>query len=223
MKWADLAIKNRGSGNQRKMAEGTWLLRSLGATLPAVPLPPTSATAPREATPAERVQAIARAELDFVWRLLRRFGLAPADAEDATQEVFLVLSRRIADVEPGKERSFLTGTAVKVTQTQRRTVARRRESFEVEPDERVHPGLDPEALACEKRRLGLLDQAMAELPWELRVPFVLFELQELTMTEIASLLGMPMGTVASRLRRAREEFHGHARRLKARSESAGIA
>jgi RNA polymerase sigma-70 factor (ECF subfamily) len=179
--------------------------------------------APRLLTQAERVQAIARAELDFIWRLLRRLGLGPADAEDATQEVFLVLSRRIADVEPGKEKGFLTGTALKVAQTQRRTVFRRHESFEVEPDDRVHPGLDPEALACEKRRLALLDEAIAELAWELRIPFVLFELEELTMTAIASLLGIPMGTVASRLRRAREEFHGHARRLKARSESTGAA
>jgi RNA polymerase sigma-70 factor (ECF subfamily) len=61
------------------------------------------------------------------------------------------------------------------------------------------------------------------MPLDLRAVFVLFELEELPTAEIASLVGVPVGTVASRLRRARGEFHRIAARLRARAGHVGGA
>jgi RNA polymerase sigma-70 factor (ECF subfamily) len=169
----------------------------------------------------ERAEALFQSHFDLVWRLLRRLGLSPADADDSAQEVFLALARRIGDVLPGKERAFLVGTALNVASSQRRAKARRRESLEPGLDSWSHPGLDPEKLALAHHRLEWLDQALRELDWELRVPFVLFELEQLTISQIASSLGIPMGSVASRLRRARQRFRSVARRLQARYDSGG--
>ncbi len=175
----------------------------------------------RAAASSSRAQALAEMHLDFVWRLLRRLGLDATDADDGAQDVFVALARRMGDVAVGSERSFLIGTALNVAATYRRSRARRRESLETTVEELVYPGLDPEQAALERRRVELLDQALGELDWEMRVPFVLFELEELTASDIAGLIGIPAGTVASRLRRARELFRSAARRLRARSESGG--
>jgi RNA polymerase sigma-70 factor (ECF subfamily) len=164
---------------------------------------------------------LAESHLDFVRRLLRRLGLDATDADDGAQDVFVALARRIDDVAVGSERSFLIGTALNVAATHHRARARRRESPVAALEQLTHPGLDPEQVALERRRVELLDQALAELDWELRAPFVLFELEELTASEIAALLRIPAGTVASRLRRARELFRSTARRLQAQSESGG--
>jgi RNA polymerase sigma-70 factor (ECF subfamily) len=59
------------------------------------------------------------------------------------------------------------------------------------------------------------------MPIELRVVFVLFELEEMTTAEIATLLEIPSGTVASRLRRARETFEDHVARVRARRMARG--
>jgi RNA polymerase sigma-70 factor, ECF subfamily len=60
----------------------------------------------------------------------------------------------------------------------------------------------------------VLDALLASLPLDLRTVFVLYELEELTMAEIARALDLPMGTVASRLRRARETFEELSRRVR---------
>jgi RNA polymerase sigma-70 factor, ECF subfamily len=164
------------------------------------------------------VSELVAREFDFVWRLLRRLGLSAADADDAAQEVFIVAARRVSDIAPGRQRSFLTGTALNVAATQRRAWARRREALEPNLETHRSAGPDPEAMALERRRLALLDQILADIDWELRVPFILFELEELTAPQVAELLGIPPGTVASRVRRARELFRQAARRARARME-----
>ena len=169
----------------------------------------------------ERAEALFQSHFDLVWRLLRRLGLSPADADDAAQEVFLTLARRIGDVLPGKERAFLVSTALNVASSQRRAKARRRESLEPGLDSWSHPGPDPEKLAVAHHRLEWLDAALRELDWELRVPIVLFELEQLTISQISSSLGIPTGSVGSRLRRARQRFRAVARRMQARYDSGG--
>jgi RNA polymerase sigma-70 factor (ECF subfamily) len=102
-----------------------------------------------------------------------------------------------------------------------RTVARRHISPAV-LDELPGQVLDPEALNLERRRLQQLDEILASLAWELRAAFVLFELEELTTTEVAELLSIPPGTVASRVRRARKQFRRAARRVQAQERSGGV-
>jgi RNA polymerase sigma-70 factor (ECF subfamily) len=165
----------------------------------------------------DRVRAIAEAHYDFLWRSLRRLGVAAPDVEDAAQQVLLVLMRRIDAVRPGAERAFLFGTAMRVAQQARKRAGRGPELHE-ELDEQRHPGPDPEQLLDAERARRLLDRLLDELPLELRTVLVLSELEELTMAEVAALLELPAGTVASRLRRARELFAERAAALKRRLE-----
>ena len=67
-------------------------------------------------------------------------------------------------------------------------------------------GPDPETSAEQKRLTVLFARVLEQLSLELRAVFVLYELEEFTMAEIAATLGLPPGTVASRLRRGRETF-----------------
>ena len=153
-----------------------------------------------------RLSALVRENFDYVWRLLRRLGLSPADADDAAQQVFMVLSKKFDEVALGKERAFLYGTAVKIAWRSRRTLERRREelSSSLESGETWLP--DPEALYEQRQARETLDDILGAMSLEMRTVFVLFEFEGTSLTEIASILEIPRGTAASRLRRAREEF-----------------
>jgi len=170
----------------------------------------------REKDRTVRSSVLVRTHYDFVWRLLRRSGLSREDAQDAAQEVFIVVSRRLDAIAEEHERSFLVGTALRVAATRRRSLARRRESLhEVSPALR-DPRPDPEAAAEQRRALEIVDEILSGLPTELRTVFVLFELEDLEMGEIAEALDLPAGTIASRLRRARQAFRDKVRQHRAR-------
>jgi RNA polymerase sigma-70 factor (ECF subfamily) len=169
-----------------------------------------------------RLRAIVRESYAFLWRSLRRLGVAEADLDDAAQRVLGVLARRIADVADGSERAFLFQTALRVASDLRR--AHRRDRVALDP-ERVDDAADPapladEALAKAEAR-ALLDEVLDAMPLDVRAVFVLFELEQLTTSEISALLGIPPGTVSSRLRRGREEFELIARRVRARRAHGG--
>lgn len=154
---------------------------------------------------------------DFVWRWLRRMGLSAADADDATQRVFLVASERLEEIRPGAERAFLRGVALRVASHARRAQRRRPE----DPQEDLgHVPWDAgpsveEALAT-RDALRLLDALLEGMELELREVFVLTEIEEMPSPAIATLLDIPEGTVKSRLRRAREDFEKRAARVRAR-------
>jgi RNA polymerase sigma-70 factor, ECF subfamily len=161
-----------------------------------------AATVDRDA----RLRAMVGEHFDFVWRNAVRLGVPRADADDAAQQVFLVAAGRLADIEPANERAFLFGACLRIAARHRRTLERRRESPEPVPNHLADPGCDPHQ-ACERQRAReQLTEVLATLPIDLRSVFVLFELEEETMASIARTLGLPPGTVASRLRRARELF-----------------
>ena len=172
-------------------------------------------------TDAIRLRVLVENHYDFVWRSLRYLGLGDEDAEDGAQQVMCVLARRLADVRPGVERPFLFSTATNVATTFRRTQRRRPETgiddFEAMAEE--VPGGDE--LVDERRAHEALQRVIQAIPEELRLVFVLYELEELTSPEIATMIGIPLGTVASRLRRAREAFHAIVQRLQAAQRSKG--
>ena len=134
----------------------------------------------------ERVRKAVRAHYDFIWRTLRRLGVFPSSVEDAAQQVLFVFSRRIHDVPVGSEGAFLFGTATKVAADYR--------------------------MIDEGRARELLDVILEEMPFDLRTVFILFELEGMTMAAIAEMTCLAPGTVASRLRRARETFRVSAAR-----------
>ncbi len=151
-----------------------------------------------------RVAELVHLHFDFIWRLLRRFGAT--DAEDATQQVFTIAWKKLEQMQPGKERAFLVGIAVRVAADARKARSRRRESIE-EPPEVVATTPDASELLEQRHQRELLDRILADLTPDLREAFVLAEVEELSAREVSELLGIPAGTAASRLRRAREAFH----------------
>jgi RNA polymerase sigma-70 factor (ECF subfamily) len=176
------------------------------------PFAPDTACEPKPADLAE----LLRDHFDFVWRSLRRLGLDEGHADDAAQEVFLVVSRKQHLIEAGRERSFLFGTAMRVASDFRKRVARRRE-VQAEPSiETVDPTPSPETLIEQHQARAVLDELLDELPSEVRTIFILFELEGMEMQEIAELLTLHPGTVASRLRRSRAIFNAAVKRKQAR-------
>src|ERR1700733_2297616 len=81
-----------------------------------------------------RLRELLDAHFDFVWRSARRLGLSPDKADDAAQQVFIVASRKLDAIEPGKERAFLYGTTVRVASDFRRSAPQRREVLGDVPD-----------------------------------------------------------------------------------------
>lgn len=159
-----------------------------------------------------RLRSIVSDHFDVLWRFLKRLGISDGDADDAVQEVVLVLARKLDQVEAGAERSFVLSTAFRVASGFKRQSRRRREVDDSELAALESPELGPEALAEKRRLRAVLQRVLDELPIELRAVFVLYELEELTMAEIAQSLDLPPGTVASRLRRSRELFESLASR-----------
>lgn len=159
-----------------------------------------------------RLAELVQRYLALVWRLVRRLGLPAGDADDATQEVFLLAARRLADIVPGHERAFLVSAAVRIAASTRRRVERRRE-VPHEPDLLAASALTPERLLEQRQARALFDAVVDELDEELRPVFVLFEVEDLSRSEIAEALGLAEGTVASRLRRARLQFEAKVTRL----------
>lgn len=147
----------------------------------------------------EHVQAL--------WRLVGRLGVPAHSVEDIVQETFIVASRRRADIGAGHERRFLTATAVRLCSNYRQKAHVRRELGQADGFENeASPLPDAEQLLIEKRWRELLDRVLAELSDTHRTLFVLFELEGFSAPDIAKLLDLPLGTVSSRLWRARARF-----------------
>jgi len=171
-----------------------------------------------------RARAPARSELDQarlrrafdanysgVWRFLRRLGVAADRVDDAAQQVFLIALEAMERIREGSERAFLYATAVRVAHGIRRKVQREVASPELDAD--VSPLPSPAQLTDQKRAREALDAIIARLDEDQRTVFVLAEFEDFTTPEIASLLDVPLGTAASRLRRAREKFQMLVRRV----------
>jgi RNA polymerase sigma-70 factor, ECF subfamily len=187
----------------------------------AKPLAQTDAQSAVPAQHAPRFARLVQEQFAFVWRLLRRIGVPESDADDAAQQVFMAASQRIDDIRPGSERAFLFSTALHVGSRARRGGSRKREEFGVELGEELDPAPLLDELVDRRRARDLLDVMLQEMPLELRVVFVLYEIEQLTSSEIAEVVGVPTGTVASRLRRAREDFAARVERAEARRKFGG--
>ena len=172
-------------------------------------------TAPADAA---RLREVVIAHHGVLWRALRRLGVAAADVDDALQNVFLVAARKLGGVPVEGERAFLYGVAVRVAANARRGERRHTEVFADAPHAEARADAPaPDELLVQREMRRLLDVALDEMPFELRTIFVLLELEELSTAEVAELIGVPQGTVASRMRRARERFSEIARRLRAKA------
>jgi RNA polymerase sigma-70 factor (ECF subfamily) len=148
----------------------------------------------------------------FAWRLLARLGVEPRDVPDVCQEVFIVVHRRLADFDAERSslRTWVYGICVRAASEYRRRHPNRRES-ELDPGDFTAPGQPDSELEAQRawQRLAHVLAAMDPLK---RQVFVLYELEALPMSEVATILQCPEQTAYSRLHAARRlvltEFEG---------------
>ncbi len=165
---------------------------------------------PRRHASSLSVRELLDAHGDFVWRVFRRMGFQEAAADDALQQVFLVAFQRLHVIEAGRERAFLYTTAKNIAARLRYGEGRSRETLYDEGalEESAEPIVDTslDDILEQRRARAILDEALGAMPERLRDVLVLIEIEEMTTSEAAECLGIPSGTVASRLRRARSLF-----------------
>lgn len=174
------------------------------------PIPdcPASDLAPVVEHDRARLRAMFDAHHAAVWRTLRRSGLDAEAAADVGQQAFVVAVERVADILPGSERAFLFGTALRLARSAARKAARE----PLEPS-LEHRAAQPGRAESQAMALELLDRVLSQLDRDLVEVFVMFDVEGFSAPEISRALGVPVGTVASRLRRAREEFRAATERL----------
>jgi RNA polymerase sigma-70 factor (ECF subfamily) len=165
-------------------------------------------------------EAAYREHFVFAWRALRRLGVPERDLGDATQDVFLVVYRKLGEFD--FERAMTTwiyAICLRVASDRRRSSSTRHELL-AESDQPSEPQDNPSAEQAEQERQAerraLLQAALDAMSLEQRAVFTLFELEGHTGEEVAAILGVPAPTVRSRLRLAREIFRSRIERHRAR-------
>ena len=162
-------------------------------------------TAPPVPSPTLDFAEIFRVYAPFAWRLLRRLGVAEADANDVSQEVFVIVHRKLGQIVSGASvRSFVYGVCVRAASDYRRSARVRRERVYAEvPEQRATANQHAELETRQARQL--LHAVLSHMTDLKRETFILYELEELSMIEVAEALGCPLPTAYSRLHAARAE------------------
>jgi len=169
-------------------------------------------------------ESIYRQYFDFVWSSVRRLGVNPTAADDIVQEVFIVIHSRLHTLEnPESLRSWIYGVVRRTVSGYHRARRVRDASgamLAVEPDARPHPPT-PFDLAEQTDQVKLLWSILEDLDEPKREVFMMAELDELTVPEIADILEIPLNTAYSRLRSARQAFEEAFARRSLRLERRG--
>jgi RNA polymerase sigma-70 factor (ECF subfamily) len=156
-----------------------------------------------------RVRAFAE-EFDYLYRVLRRHGVGPADAEDLVQDVFVVMCRRWPDYDPGRPlRPWLAGIAVRVAHDFRKRAGRELPIGTVNPADETP---DAEQRLGAGRSRSVVAQALAALPPRQRELVEMADLEGLTIHEICARQAVSLFAAYARLRKAREAFARAVRR-----------
>jgi RNA polymerase sigma-70 factor (ECF subfamily) len=170
-----------------------------------------------EAEAAERFAADMLAHLDALYAFARWLARSPADAEDLVQETMLKGLRARASFEPGTNLRAWLFTILRRTflnldaraGRERPAGAAARGAEDPPAAERVpEPAVDPEPALFAAVSRDAIDAALAALPPEFREAVWLCDVEELTMSEAAAVIGCPVGTVKSRVSRGRAILRG---------------
>jgi RNA polymerase sigma-70 factor, ECF subfamily len=142
----------------------------------------------------------------FAWANLRRLGIPSPHLEDAVQELFIVVHRRLGEFAGRSSlKTWLAGIAWRIASEFRRHESRKG-GGEPLPETLVAPGRDPLGAAVHAEAVRQLDALLGELDEDKRVVFVLAEVEQMSVPEIAQALDVNANTVYSRLRAARMIF-----------------
>jgi RNA polymerase sigma-70 factor, ECF subfamily len=156
-----------------------------------------------------RIRLLVDEHIELVTRTLRNAGVPQADLDDEVQRTFIVAVRRVDDLQPGAERAFLCQVALNLAWHARRSFARRREIPSEQVPEPIDTSASPEELIDRMQIRQHLHGIVDRMDESLRAVLKLFAIDELNLSEIAQMLSVPRGTVASRLRRARVQLRKH--------------
>ena len=155
------------------------------------------------------LRAIHDAHGDFVWRSLQRLGVREAELEDVFQEVFVVVHRKLDTFDGSSQMTtWLYGVCFRVAAGHRRRawVRRERPTDDVPEPEDTGATAAPDAGLLSREARATLDRVLDGMDLDKRAVFVMSEIDELASDEIATVLGVPVGTVYSRLSAARKQF-----------------
>jgi RNA polymerase sigma-70 factor (ECF subfamily) len=201
-----------------------WKTRMAEEDEPEDPQPHPEVAAPqsgvRVATPT--VHEVYQKHFRFVWAALRRLGVPESDTADAAQEVFLIVHRRLHTFEGRSElTTWLFAIAARVAKDRHRLAYHRRETPAEDPSAgglmaplHQQPEATAEHAAQQQEASAILERILQQMTPGLRIVFVMFEVEGLDGESIANELGLPVGTVRSRLRLAREVFERAVARLR---------
>ncbi len=163
--------------------------------------------------PVPSFQELCGRYFEFVWKCARAFGAKSDEIDDIVQDVFLVAQRRHADLKDERlARSWIYSITRRVVSTQRRRRRERDSRAGSDVDLLSSPEQSPLAAAEHNLEVRVLSMLLDGLEERKREVFVLSEILEMSGREIAETIGVPMNTVYSRLRAAREEFDAAAQR-----------
>jgi RNA polymerase sigma-70 factor (ECF subfamily) len=163
--------------------------------------------------------------IGFVWACTRRMGVPENELDDVVQDVFIVIHSRLETLEhPESLRSWIYGIIRRTVSTYRR--ARRSktasaEAFSLESEMQYPQPPSPQQLAEQSDQVKLLWQLLVRLDPPKQEVFVMAELDEMTVPEIASAINVPVNTVYSRLRTARQELEDALARYRAQTGQRG--
>ncbi|HMA94736.1 MAG TPA: sigma-70 family RNA polymerase sigma factor [Polyangiaceae bacterium] len=153
---------------------------------------------------------IYRKYFNFVWSCTRRFGIPENEVEDVVQEIFVVIHARLQTLERSEAlRSWIYGIIRRTASTYRRNKrvrAAHAEALRAEPEVTYPQMPSPLDLAEQTDQVRLLWSLIEQLDPPKREAFVLAELDEMTVPEIAAAINVPLNTVYSRIRVARQEL-----------------
>jgi RNA polymerase sigma-70 factor (ECF subfamily) len=161
---------------------------------------------PRRAQPAAGVPGFAeifRDHAQFLWRTLMNLGVPRHEAQDLCQEVMITVHRRLPDFDGRSLRGWLYGICVRVASDYRRSARVRREIPHGSLPESGLPADQPEQLE-QGRQVERALRELERLGDDKRAAFVLYEVEGLTLAEVAEALDVPLQTVYSRIKSARD-------------------
>jgi RNA polymerase sigma-70 factor, ECF subfamily len=158
---------------------------------------------------------------NFVWSSARYLGIERADTDDVVQEVFITIHRRLGTLQQSSSlRSWIYGVTRRIASAyhrSKRTAVITTDTARLEPELLQPECASPLRMAEQSEDAELLWRLLLELDESKREIIVLAELHELTAPEIAAAIDVPLNTVYSRLRAARQELEAALLRNDARN------
>jgi RNA polymerase sigma-70 factor, ECF subfamily len=143
----------------------------------------------------------------FVWRSVRGLGVEAANVDDVTQEVFLVVHRRLHTLQDARAlKSWLFGIARRVTKDHRRATGRRGKTVELDVERAETRGTDPERQHSERQLMETVARYADSLDDERRALFFLALVEGIPVADAAEMLGSNANTTYSRVRAMRREL-----------------